>query len=82
MSIREKCVKKIHGVDVNSKVDIKYLGDYLIMLEGKIEEQNKKWQKLMDEVVRIGSLCTLMDKRIGLRTERAEKMGVKKDIGM
>ena len=77
MSIREKCIKKIYSIDVNSKVDIKYLGDYLIMLEGKIEEQNKRWQKLMDEVLRIGALCTQMDKRIGLRTERAEKMGIR-----
>ena len=79
MTIRDRCIKKIYSLDVNSKVDIKYLGDYLIELEGKIEEQNKKWQKLMDEVVRIGSLCTQMDKRIGLRTERAEKMGINKD---
>lgn len=77
-SIRSRTLVEVNGM---LKCNLSTLGEYLVWLESegkkRESEMDKRIKQLMDEVVRIGSLCTQMDKRIGLRTERAEKMGIR-----
>lgn len=82
-SIRERTLVDVNGV---LKCNLSTLGEYLVYVEEENRKRNevmdRRVKELMDEVVRLNVMCSKMDARIGLRTARAVKMGMKEEVSV
>ena len=65
MNIRDKAIVELNG---KPAVNMPYLGEYLVWLESetnrKAIENDKRWKQLMDEVVRVASVCNKLEKQL------------------
>lgn len=79
--IRDSAIREMNG---KPAVNLRYLGEYLVMLEGeKLDrdvEVDKKFQQLMDEVVRLSVKCNQLEVRIG-GLKKLRKMDMDSKVG-